>query len=106
MQLPSESVQGPQNQHATVTILNICRMHDGLQQQAYRIDKNMAPLAIDFLPGIVSIGIDAGRPLVRSPRPEGGSSRRTSTSRRRPPRLAGGRRGSTQDHFSSVRSLG
>jgi hypothetical protein len=38
-------------------------MHDGMQQQTYGIDQDMALLAFDFLPGIVSIGIDAGPPF-------------------------------------------
>ena len=49
---------------ATVPILNIGRMNSGIQQQAYRIDKDMPLLAFDFLAGIVPIRVNL-RPLFR-----------------------------------------
>ena len=55
--------QARQDQHPAIAILNIRRMHHGVQQQTFGIHQNMALLAFDFLPGIVSIGIDAAPPF-------------------------------------------
>ena len=44
-------------------VLNIGWMNDGVQQQSYRIDKDMPLLAFDLLARIIAIGIDAGPPI-------------------------------------------
>ena len=49
--------------HAAVAVLNIRAMHDGVHQQALRIDENMALLAFDLLARIVAVRIDAGPPF-------------------------------------------
>ena len=64
--------QGSKDQNAAIPVLNISRMHDGVKQQAYRIDKDVALLAIanhlawaklDFLARVVARRIDAGPPF-------------------------------------------
>jgi hypothetical protein len=55
--------QGGHDENATVAILNIRRMHNSMQQQAYCIDENMPLLALDFLARIVAWRIDAGPPF-------------------------------------------
>ena len=42
------SEQCLQNQNAAVAILDVCGMNQRMQQQAYRIDKDMALLAFDL----------------------------------------------------------
>jgi hypothetical protein len=54
---------------AAVSVLNVGGMHDGVQQQAYRIDENMPLLAFDLLARIVAMRVDAspvmdGPPLI------------------------------------------
>ena len=49
--------------HPTVTILDVRRMNDRVQQQSYRIDEDMPLLSLDLLAGIVTIRIDAGPPF-------------------------------------------
>jgi len=55
--------QGGHDENATVTILNVGRMHNSMQQQAYCIDENMPLLALDFLARIVTRRIDADPPF-------------------------------------------
>ena len=55
--------QRRQQQDAAVAILNAGGMHDGVQQQAQRIDQNMPLLALDQLAGIEPVRIDAGPPF-------------------------------------------
>ena len=57
------SEQGSKDQNAAITILDIGRMHDGVKQQAYRIDKDVALLALDFLARVVARRINAGPPF-------------------------------------------
>ena len=58
-----QAEQGRQDQHAAVAVLNVRRMNDGMQQQAYRIDEDMPLLALDLLARIVPVRIDAGPPF-------------------------------------------
>lgn len=53
----------PQEERAAVAILNVASMNDRMQQQAYRINKNMPLLALDLLSGIVAMRIDASPPF-------------------------------------------
>ena len=56
--------QRREHQNAAVAILDIGRMHNGVQQQALRIDENVALLALDLLSRIIAGGsIEA--PLFR-----------------------------------------
>ena len=50
-------------QYAAITILDICRMDDGTQQQTLGIYQEMTLLALDFLAGIIPGRIDAGPPF-------------------------------------------
>ena len=52
-----------QQQDATITILDVGRMHDGMQQQAQRVYKNVALLAFDLLSRIVTGRVDARPPF-------------------------------------------
>jgi hypothetical protein len=40
--------------------LNVGAMHDGVDQEALRIDENVALLTLDFLARIIAMRIDAG----------------------------------------------
>jgi hypothetical protein len=55
--------QGRQQQDATIAILNIGGMNDGVQQQAQCIYENVALLALDLLACIIARRIDAGPPF-------------------------------------------
>ena len=55
--------QSSKDQNATITVLDICWMDDGVKQQAYCIDKDVALLALDFFPRIVARRINAGPPF-------------------------------------------
>ena len=52
-----------QQQNATVTILNIGRMNDGVQQQPHRIDQNVSLLSLDQLAAVKPVRIDARPPF-------------------------------------------
>ncbi len=51
------------DQNAALAILDIGRMNDGVEQEAYCIDENMPLLALDLLARIVTMRIDAGPPF-------------------------------------------
>ena len=51
--------QGFEDEHAAVAILNIGRMHDGVEQQSLHIYEKMALLALDFLAGVIPRRINA-----------------------------------------------
>lgn len=55
--------QGPEDQNAAVAILDIGGMHDGVKQETYRIDKDVALLALYFLARVIARRIDAGPPF-------------------------------------------
>ncbi len=46
--------QGSEDQNAPIAIPDICRMDDGVKQQAYSVDKDMMLLALDFLACVVA----------------------------------------------------
>ena len=52
--------QGSEDQNAAIAVLDIGWMHDGVQQQAYRVDKDVVLLTFDLLTRIVARRIDAG----------------------------------------------
>ena len=52
-----------ENEDATIAVLNVGRMNDGMQQEAYRIDENMPLLAFDLLARVVTGWINAGPPF-------------------------------------------
>ena len=65
-QLRQEGIQpehGRKQQDAAVAILNVCRVDDGVQQQAQRVYENMAFLPLDLLACIIARRIDAGPPF-------------------------------------------
>ena len=65
-QLAQERVHSEQcrdHQYTAIPVLNIGWMNDGVQQQSYRIDKDMPLLALDLLARIIATGIDAGPPF-------------------------------------------
>lgn len=55
--------QGRQQQDTAVTILDVRRMHRGMQQQPYRVDQDMPLDPLDFLARIIAGRIDAGPPF-------------------------------------------
>ena len=55
--------QRGQQQNATIAILNVGGMDDGVQQQTKRIDQNMTLFALDQLAGIEPVRINAGPPF-------------------------------------------
>ena len=55
--------QGRQQQDATIAILNVGGMNDGVQQQAQCIYQNVALLALDLLARVIARRIDAGPPF-------------------------------------------
>ena len=55
--------QRRQQQDAAVAILNAGRIHDGVQQQAQRIDQNMPLLALDQFARIKPVWIDLRPPF-------------------------------------------
>ena len=55
--------QGRHNENAAIAILNVGRMNDGVEQQAYCVDKNVPLLALDLLARIVARRIDASPPF-------------------------------------------
>ena len=58
-----EAEQGRHQQDAAVAILNVGAMHDGVHQQALRIDEDMPLLAFDLLARIIAVRIDAAPPF-------------------------------------------
>ena len=57
--------QGSQDQDGAIPVLDIGRMDNGVKQQAYRIDKDVALPALDFLARVVARRINAGPPFRR-----------------------------------------
>jgi len=51
------------NENASIAILNVGRMNDGVEQEAYCIDKNVPLLALDLLARIVPMRINARPPF-------------------------------------------
>ena len=55
--------QGRHDENAAIAILNVGRMNDGVEQEAYCIDENVPLLALDLLACIVTVRINAGPPF-------------------------------------------
>jgi hypothetical protein len=51
------------DQHAAISVLDVCRMHNGVQQQALGVYKEMALLAFDLLASVEAGGIDPRPPF-------------------------------------------
>ena len=51
------------DEDAAVTILDISRMNNGVEQEPYCINENMPLLALDLLARIVAVRIDARPPF-------------------------------------------
>jgi hypothetical protein len=51
------------DEDAAITILDVGRMNDGVEQQAYCVDKNVPLLALDLLARIVAVRINARPPF-------------------------------------------
>ena len=54
---------GRDDQRTTITILNVGGVHDGVDQQALRVDKNVPLLTLDLLSRIVTRRINRGPPF-------------------------------------------
>ena len=46
--------QGSKDQDAAIPVLNIGRMDNGVKQEPYRVDKDVALLSLDFLARVVA----------------------------------------------------
>ena len=55
--------QGGQQQHTTVTVLDVRWMHHGMQQKTYRVDQDMPLDTLDLLARVIPGWIDAGPPF-------------------------------------------
>ena len=55
--------QGRHDENSSITILYVGGMNDGMEQEAYCIDKNVPLLALDLLARIVTVRINAGPPF-------------------------------------------
>ena len=51
------------HENASIAILNVGRMNDGVEQETYCVDKNVPLLALDLLARIVAVRINAGPPF-------------------------------------------
>ena len=66
VELEKERVEAEQSRHeqrAAVAILNVGGVHDGVHQQALRVDEDMAFLALDLLARIITVRIDVRPPF-------------------------------------------
>ena len=66
IQLEQERVGAEQRrhqQHAAISVLDVSRMDDGVQQQALRVDKDVALLALDPFARIKAGRVDAPPPF-------------------------------------------
>ena len=52
-----EAEQGGHEEHAAIAILDVRCMHDGVHQEALRVDENVSLLALDLLARIISMRI-------------------------------------------------
>jgi hypothetical protein len=58
-----QAEHGRHDQHTAIAILNVGGMHDGVDQQALRVDKNVPLLALDLLSRVVTREIDRRPPF-------------------------------------------
>ena len=54
---------GSKEQNGAIAVLDIGRMHNGVKQEPYRIDKDVTLLAVDLLARVVARRIDADPPF-------------------------------------------
>jgi len=52
-----------EDQPRTVAVLQVGRMHDDVQQEAERVDKNVPFAALDLLARVVALRVDRGPPF-------------------------------------------
>src|SRR6516225_12340117 len=52
-----ETEQRRHQKHAAITILDVGGMHDGVHQEALRVDENVPLLALDFLARIIAMRV-------------------------------------------------
>lgn len=52
-----EAEQGTHEEHAAIAILDVRGMHDGVHQEALRVDENVPLLAFDLLACIISMWV-------------------------------------------------
>ena len=55
--------QGRHDKRAAIAILYVGGVHDGVDQQAFRVDENMPLLALDLLSRVVAQRINPGPPF-------------------------------------------
>ena len=58
--------QGCHHHDAAIAVLDVRRMHDGVQQQALRVYQEMALLALDLLARVEAWAVNARSPFPRS----------------------------------------
>jgi hypothetical protein len=58
-----QAEHGRHDQRAAIAILNVGGVHDGMDQQALRVDENMPLLALDLLSRVVTRRINRGPPF-------------------------------------------
>src|SRR3954452_7476722 len=58
-----EPEEAGHQQHASIAVLDVGRMHDGVQQQTLRVYQDVALLALDLLARIIPVPVDAGPPF-------------------------------------------
>ena len=63
LQERKQAKQRGQQKNASVAILNVGGMHDGMQQQSLGVGENVPLLALDQLAGVEPRWIDAGPPF-------------------------------------------
>ena len=56
-----QAEQRRDQQASTVAVLDIGRMHDGMEHQTLGVDQHMALLAFDLLAGVKAVRIDRDR---------------------------------------------
>jgi len=63
LQEREHSEQCPENQHPAVAVLNVRRMHHGVEHKAYRINEDRSFLALDLLARVVAVRVNFGPPF-------------------------------------------
>jgi len=58
-----QAEHGRHDQRTAIAVLDIGGVHDGMDQQALRVDENMPLLALDLLSRVVTRRIDRGPPF-------------------------------------------
>ena len=55
--------QCPENQYPAVAVVNVRRMNHGVEQKAYRINKDRPFLALDLLPRVIAVRVNLDPPF-------------------------------------------